>query len=463
MSEASGATAGRKRRLGDVIALSVHGPAGVLDLQVPRASSGAELASEYSRQASLPFRPLLYTRLGTPIPDERTLAEVGVAAGAVLVAAGGPAPQPRPEAEAVPHERFVRLSAGALSALWMTVAAVIGVVAGGVAAVLPASSSLRAAALVLLVLAALAGAVPRGPLMVQRALAAPSFAAAAAFAVTWDPAPELLPTILGVAALVGALAAAFVRAVVPGVEEGLRVWLVVGVALFVLTTTAALAGVAAQVVWAVLLLAAMLAARFVPQAAIDVPEAFLIDLERLAVSAWSARSVPTRRRGRTVVPRQAVEVVALRGTRLVVAAAVAVAVLAPVSAVLLLREARVGVDASGARAMVAFAGAALLLAARSYRHPSARTLLRVAGLGCWAALAVAVLDAASAGLAAGLAVGSIGLGLLLVLVAVALGRGWRSGWWSRRAEVAEGLAGALALAAIVPASGLFAALWEMTG
>ena len=46
-------------------------------------------------------------------------------------------------------------------------------------------------------------------------------------------------------------------------------------------------------------------------------------------------------------------------------------------------------------------------------------------------------------------------------VAVATGRGWRSAWWSRRAEVAEGLAGAGAIAALVVASGLFRALWEI--
>ena len=34
-------------------------------------------------------------------------------------------------------------------------------------------------------------------------------------------------------------------------------------------------------------------------------------------------------------------------------------------------------------------------------------------------------------------------------------------WWSRRAEVAEGLAGAGAIAALVVSSGLFRALWEI--
>jgi hypothetical protein len=58
-------------------------------------------------------------------------------------------------------------------------------------------------------------------------------------------------------------------------------------------------------------------------------------------------------------------------------------------------------------------------------------------------------------------VGGILLAVLLVVVAVATGRGWRSAWWSRRAEVAEGLAGAGAIAALVVACGLFRALWEI--
>ena len=53
------------------------------------------------------------------------------------------------------------------------------------------------------------------------------------------------------------------------------------------------------------------------------------------------------------------------------------------------------------------------------------------------------------------------LGLLLVLVAVATGRGWRSVWWSRRAEVAEGFCAAAALASVVVSTGLFRTLWEI--
>jgi hypothetical protein len=132
-----------------------------------------------------------------------------------------------------------------------------------------------------------------------------------------------------------------------------------------------------------------------------------------------------------------------------------------VSAPMLLATATLPVDRIGARVMVGLSGAALLLAARSYRHPAARAMLRGAGLTCWAALVVVLLGVVDSGQGFALGIAGILLAVLLVVVAVATGRGWRSAWWSRRAEVAEGLAGAGAIAALVVASGLFRALWEI--
>jgi hypothetical protein len=145
----------------------------------------------------------------------------------------------------------------------------------------------------------------------------------------------------------------------------------------------------------------------------------------------------------------------------VTASAAGVWVVVAVSAPMLLASATLPVDRIGARVMVGLSGAALLLAARSYRHPGARALLRGAGLTCWAALAVVLLDLLDTSGSLALALSGILLAVLLVLVAVATGRGWRSAWWSRRAEVAEGLAGAGTIAALVVASGLFRALWEI--
>jgi hypothetical protein len=128
---------------------------------------------------------------------------------------------------------------------------------------------------------------------------------------------------------------------------------------------------------------------------------------------------------------------------------------------MLLTTATLPVDRLGARVMVGLAGAALLLAARSYRHAAARAMLRAAGLTCWAALAVVLLRLLDPSEGVALGISGVLLAAVLVAVAVATGRGWRSAWWSRRAEVAEGLAGAGAIAALVVASGLFRALWEI--
>ena len=212
-------------------------------------------------------------------------------------------------------------------------------------------------------------------------LAAPAFAGAAAFAIVWDPDPPSSPTIVGVAALAAAVAAAVARALArtrggaAGLDRRRD-------GVFVVTGGAALAGRTPAVVWSVLLLVAMLAARFVPMLAVDVPDQFLIDLERLAVTAWSARERPKGRRGRTVVPGARSPMVAagypdgdrrLRRRRRCRRRRSAAA-----------RRGTLPMDRIGARCLVFFAGAALLLAARSYRHVAARALLRTAGLVCWA-------------------------------------------------------------------------------
>jgi peptidoglycan/LPS O-acetylase OafA/YrhL len=162
------------------------------------------------------------------------------------------------------------------------------------------------------------------------------------------------------------------------------------------------------------------------------------------------------------VPARAVAAVAAQGTRIVTASSVAVLAVAAVSAPLLLATATLPLDRVGARFLVALAGGALLLAARSYRHAVARALLRAAGLACWAALLVALLRMVGDRSGTTVAATAILLACLMILVAVATGRGWRSAWWSRRAEVAEGLCGSFAVASVFVAVGLFRSLWEMT-
>ncbi len=451
------------------LALTVHGSAGVVDLIVPLGASTADVAGEYARQAGLPARPGLFTRLGDPLLADRSLAEVGVRSGDLLVAAEPPGPsgspgplgpaavpasEARPPFPAAPARRPPVPAAG----LVVCLAAAAALLAGWCAAQAPAGP--RRAAVALLALAALVGVAPVGRLAGRRVVAAPAFGAAAALAVAWDPHPARLPTIVGVSALAAAVVAAVGRALDRRCEEPLRVWIAAGSAIFVWTTAAALLGLAAQVSWAVLLLAAMLAARLLPGYAVDVPDQLLLDLERLAVTAWSARERPFGRRGRTLVPPAAVAAVAARGARLMTAYAVAVLAVTALSAPLLLASATLPIDRLGARLLVLLCGGGLLLAARSYRHVGARRLLRLAGLACLAALVAALAPHASGRTADVVLVLAVVLAVVLVLVAVATGRGWRSAWWARRAEVAEALCGAAAVATLLVACGVFRSIWD---
>jgi len=444
---------------GDGLALSVHGPAGVIDLVVPPGASASDVALEYAEQSGLGSVPLLHDRLGAALSPQVPLADAGVDSGDLLVATTS-VPRAAPGGTREGVTRAHRAAApGALSALWFSVAVAAAALSGWFAA-RTTSAPLHQVTVGVLVAGAVVGVLPVGRFAAHRAVAAPVFAGAAAFAVAWDPHPERLPTVLGVAALAAAVVAAVARALDRRMEEALRVWISVGVACFLVTAAAALLGFPPQVAWAVLLLAAMLAARFVPGFAVDVPDHLLLDLDRLAVTAWSARERPSGRRGRAVVPVAAVAAVAQRGTRTVTASSAAILVVAAFSAPLLLATATLPIDRVGARCLVLFCGAGLLLAGRSYRHAAARALLRAAGLVCWGVLAVAVLPAASGQTGALVAMAAIGVALLLVVVAVATGRGWRSAWWSRRAEVAEALCGSAAVATLLVAAGVFRSLWE---
>ena len=451
----------------DGLSLSVHGPSGVLDLVVPAEASAGDVAVEYAAQSRMAAVPTLLTGVGRALDPEESLEVAGVRTGSVLVAllhgSAAPATSPsrRRRSDATTTARPSGRAPGALSVLWFCVSAAAALLAGWTASQ-EEPSDLRTAVVWLLGGAAVLGVLPLGRYAPHRILSAPAFAAAAAFVLAWDPVPERLPTIVGVVALTAAVTAAVARALDRHSEEALRVWIVVGVAAFLVTCGAALLDFRPQVAWAVLLLLAMLAARFVPTFSVDVPDQFLIDLERLAVTAWSARDRPTGRRGRIVVPPQAIEVVAARGTRILTAASVAILVTVVISAPLLLDTATQRHDWLGARCLVGFAGATLLFTARSYRNTAARSLLRAAGLACWAVLLVVLLDGAGVDLVLTIGIGAIALACLVILASVALGRGWRSAWWSRRAEVAEALCGSFAVGSVVVAVGLFRHLWELT-
>ena len=441
------------------IPVSIHGPAGVLDLVVPAGATSVDVAREYARQADVPGIPLLQTALGDRLNAAAPLGEIGVQPGDVLVATTG---VHRPRRTTLLEAAKNAPESPALASMIATLASLVAVLSSWYAA-RAGEDAIRTVAVGILLACALAGVLPLGRHASQRAAAAPAFAAAAAFAALYEPGVHLLPAILGAAGISAAVVAGIGRALAVGSDEAATVWIASGLTVFACCALPALLGWDARVAWTLLVFLSMMAARFAPSLAIDVPDEALLDLDRLAVTAWSARDGRrSGRRGRIVVTADAMERLVRRASRLVAGASVAILVTVVVASPLLLHSATIDLDRIGARCLVFFAGCALLLAARSYRHAAARSLLRLAGLGALAALAVHLVVGPGAAHLDPFFYLVVALGAVSVAAAVATGRGWRSVWWSRRAEVAESLCGSFAFAAAVVAAGVFRRLWEMT-
>lgn len=438
------------------VAVTVHGVAGAVDLAVPLGAGVGDLAREYAAQCGLPRPPAILTRTGQQLAPDAMLDSVRLQSGTVLVAAySGPAPA-EPSRVALPGDRAGTPRSG--SWLWFTAAAVVAVLAGLLAA--GTSEGTRTATAVVLGGAALIGVLPVGRFLTGRTAAAPAFAGAAAYVLAWQPGADRFPLVVAIAALAAACGAGVARALTDGRTEIHDVWIASGLTVFVVAGGGVLVGTPPQVAWALLLTLAVLASRFVPALAIDVPDQLLIDLERLAVNAWSARDRTTGKRGRVIVPPAGVAELLTRAAYLVNAACAATFAVVVIAAPSLLLTARTDVDREGALALLLCAGGCLLLVARSYRHAPARVLLRLAGGSCWLALSVSVAAEASDPTLMYAAFLAVLLAGGVLVAAIATGRGWRSVWWARKAEVAETLCGAGAVASVVLASGLFRLLWE---
>jgi hypothetical protein len=444
---------------GATIAVSIHGPAGVLDLVVPAGATSVDVAREYAKQADVPGIPLLQTALGERLNAAVPLGEAGIQPGDVLVATTG---VHRPRRVTLLQAAKNAPESPALAAMIAWVAALVAALAAWYAGRL-GDDVVRTVTVGLLLACSLVGVLPLGRHAQQRAAAAPAFAAAAAFAALYEPGVHLLPAILGAAGIAAAVVAGIGRALSVGSDEVSTVWIVSGLTVFACCAVPAMLGWDARVAWTLLVFLSMMAARFAPSLAVDVPDDALLDLDRLAVTAWSARDTQRRsRRGRIVVAADAMERLVHRASRIVTGAAAAILVTVLVASPLLLHAATIDLDRIGARCLVFFAGCSLLLAARSYRHAAARVLLRLAGLGALVALAAHLVSGPGAGHVDTFFYVTVVLGVIALAAAVATGRGWRSVWWSRRAEVAESLCGSLAFASAVVAAGVFRRLWEMT-
>ena len=142
-------------RTPDGLAVSVHGPAGAVDLLVPRDAAAREVAAEYARQAGLAAIPVLLTTLGEVVLPDRSLPEAGLESGAVVVAVsgvhrGGVSGTPADAGPLLPRS-------GAASQVWVTSAAALAVLAGWFVTRLDAEGEARTVTVVVLLAAAVLG------------------------------------------------------------------------------------------------------------------------------------------------------------------------------------------------------------------------------------------------------------------------------------------------------------------
>ena len=190
------------------IAVSIHGPAGVLDLVVPVAATSVDVAREYAKQAEVPGIPLLQTALGQRLNAALPLGDAGVQAGDVLVATTG---VHRPRKVTLLDAAKNAPETPALASMIAAIAAFSAVLAGWYAG-RAGEDTVRTVAVGILLACSLVGVLPVGRHVRQRSAAAPAFAAAAAFAALYEPGVHLLPAILGAAAISAAVVAGMGRA-----------------------------------------------------------------------------------------------------------------------------------------------------------------------------------------------------------------------------------------------------------
>ena len=276
----------------------------------PRPPPPTSPASTPPRPASVSI-PLIFTQLGEPLAADIPLVDGGVDTGDVLVASTT-VHRPPTDSSAKPRRR------GRAAALTIGCGAAVGAGAGRRGGDRRCWRGWFAARHGLLALDTVSRRPAAGrarswaccPIGVHRhvrALAAPAFAGAAAFALRRGDRPgEAADRARHRRARGGgrggrrSRAGRAVRTRRPGSgssrapgssrSPGWPPWL----------------DLPPRATWSLLLVLAMLAARVVPAMAVDVPDNFLIDMDRLAITAWSRARRPRSRRGRVVVPEAAV-------------------------------------------------------------------------------------------------------------------------------------------------------------
>lgn len=439
------------------IRVTVLGDAGRVDLAVPTWIDVATLAAGYVESVGTTEVPVLATSSGSVLDGARSVDEVGLRHGDVVVALAHDAPVA--PADTGPADRPGRTPSRPVQPLLLLVAGTAGLGGAATLAGTGADGPARVVGLVLLLLCALAAAVPLGPAWAStsraRSAVSPAFGAGAGFVAAYSTNPGGLLLGLAVAALAAAVFAAVARTFLdPDQDELVEVWLVVAAVVAVLTLMILLVGGSLVGLWSLLFGAAVVAARLLPYTVVDVPDQTLLDLDRLAVTAWSARELPRgSRRRRSMVRFDGVTALVRRGLRLVAAGTVAIAVVVAVTGPLLTLAAGRDVAGISALVMVGLGAGALSLVARSFRSTLPRLALRLSATWALAFLGLDVLR--EFGPATDWLVFAVAgaVALVVSLTAVSLGRGWRSVWWARVADLVEGISIVLVVAAVPLASG----------
>ncbi|WP_156384263.1 hypothetical protein [Marmoricola sp. Leaf446] len=470
--------------------LSILGAAGRLDVAVPMWLDVAALAQEYADTLGLPVAPRLARAGGRDLEPAATLEDVLEQGDLVVAADAAPAAVTTSGDAAPVGGPAPRRPAGRTSAALLVLAGVAGFAAAAVGAGLSfaadAPSWVRPVAAAVLLVGALLVAAPRpevdtgadpggdtgadgGPDLrtgSPRArqddwsfLAGPGLAGAAGFVAAASPDAGGLLLALAVGGLAALVVAALARTGLEGADEHLaRLWLATGGIVCVTAVAWLLLGASPLALAAVGFGAAVVATRVLPSFAVDVDDDVLLDLDRLAVTAWSAREQPRSGRKRNQVRPRMVREVARRSQRTVgtgvVVSAVAAAVTAPF-VVLGLGGQPTSWARWGGVALVLLGASSLALVSRSFRSSGLRTLLGLTAAWLVALTGTAVAtdlgaDALWYAFAAALVVAPA-----VLLAAVRLGGGWRSVWWARVGEILETLTGVLVLALVPLACGLF--------
>lgn len=434
--------------------VSVAGSHGTTDFVVPWSADVGSVATAYAAAHGLEVVPRLALTGGSLLDPDAGLEQAGVATGALLIVAGESDGVGSVAVQSAPSLGVERMADRAVPLL-----AALSAVLAASAAGLGSDGLLRDLTALVLALGAVVALLPVVP--VAWPPVAPLFAAAAVFAISYADRPGGLLVAVAGASVAAAVAAVVGRALGRTTPEHERVWLGVAATVAVAAASFLLVGAPAAALAPALFGAALVVARVVPSLAIDVPDQVLLDLDKLAVTAWSARERPRGRRGRIVVAPESAATLLRSGQRTVYATTVALSlvVLASVPVMVLAFE---GVQRQGCLALLVLGGGALVFMARAHRAVLPRRSMRFAGSVSIAAAGIALMLEAPDTWGSAPAFGAVVLGGLIVVSAIAVGAGWRSVWWSRVGEIGEGMSLAFALAVLPVATGLFDAVRGMT-